>query len=834
MVMLGLARRFARRRPAALVASFLAIGLGALVIAVCGGLLETGIRGDVPPDRLRGAPVVMAATETYLGEAFEERHRADAALLDRLASRQDVRAVVGDVSVPLVTQGRGRRGRVFHLVGHGWSSAQLTSDKLVRGDTPEAQGEAVLSRELARRLHLSIGDRLHVASAGGGLDLSVVGLVTPRSADSLYVTDDQARALLPNARSVDLVALFPTRGVSADELARRLRKADIGAGLRIEAGRDRGLAEFPDAVGENTTLIAMAGASGGLMTGVAVFIVASTLGLSVQLRRRQIALLRAVGTTPAQLRRLILGETLILAVVAAVIAVQPSPAVGRAVLAAFADHGLVADHLVYHQSWIPTIAGIGGAVLTSALSALIAARGMTRIRPVEALASDSSPEPWLRLPRLMLGLLVLAGAVALAIVTALVFDGPVAASTAEPSALLWALALALLAPLILRPFVAVFAPIAACVAPRTGGLAAQTARGRGPRSAGIVIPVMLATGLSTTLLYLQTTQAHATDQAYAESLRADRVLTVPGGQVPLGLADRVARLSGVRAASPLVVSSGFFNPDPGTHPEDANPIPLQGVDAAGAAALTAYQVRAGSLGRLTGNTVAIAQSERQRGRGLGDVVSLRFGDGRSANLRVVAVIATRRGYPTLLLPADLLARHTTTGLADQILIATGAESPATATRLNDRLRSLYPGLVVSDRAHALDLFADQQQTGAWVGYLFIAALVLYTGISLVNTTITVTSQRRPQFRSLRLLGAARHQVIRAMTIEALVLAAAGSALGTMFALATLLPFDSALGEPGLPSGPWWIYPTIVGSATALTVLIARITTAVLDTRPLQS
>jgi ABC-type lipoprotein release transport system permease subunit len=33
------------------------------------------------------------------------------------------------------------------------------------------------------------------------------------------------------------------------------------------------------------------------MTMVAVFIVASTLALSVQLRRRQIALLRAVGAT---------------------------------------------------------------------------------------------------------------------------------------------------------------------------------------------------------------------------------------------------------------------------------------------------------------------------------------------------------------------------------------------------------------------------------------------------------------------------------------------------------------------------------------------------------
>ena len=40
-------------------------------------------------------------------------------------------------------------------------------------------------------------------------------------------------------------------------------------------------------------------------------------------------------------------------------------------------------------------------------------------------------------PRLVLGLVTLAGAIALAAVTALVFNGPIAASTAGPSAMLW-------------------------------------------------------------------------------------------------------------------------------------------------------------------------------------------------------------------------------------------------------------------------------------------------------------------------------------------------------------------------------------------------------------
>jgi putative ABC transport system permease protein len=54
---------------------------------------------------------------------------------------------------------------------------------------------------------------------------------------------------------------------------------------------------------------------------------------------------------------------------------------------------------------------------------------------------------------------------------------------------------------------------------------------------------------------------------------------------------------------------------------------------------------------------------------------------------------------------------------------------------------------------------------------------------------------------LRLVGADRGQLARTMTIEAILVSVAGVVLGTAVTLATLLPFDSALGAPGLPAGP---------------------------------
>jgi putative ABC transport system permease protein len=835
MVMLGVARRTVGRRLPSFVASVVALSFAALIVAVCGGLLETGLRNDLPPARLAAAPIVVAGNQDYRGESLSEQAPLSGALLPELQHVPGVDRVIGDVSFP-VTALSGAKATGPAIVGHGWSSAQLGPFALIAGHAPTAPDDVVVDADIARQLSLGIDSELSTIARGEPTTLRVSGIAgdpagaggSGRDADSgpdptLFLTDDRAQQLAARSGAFDAIAVFPAAGSSTSEVARALRSAlEIdGSDARVLTGVHRGEAEFPGSAAQSTDLIPLAAASGGLMTAVSVFIVGSTLALSVQLRRRQLALLRSIGATPGQVRRLVLGETLLLAIPSVAIGLAPSQLVGRRLLRAFAEHGVVADGLRYHQGFIPTLAAIGAAVLTALIAAFAAARPAVRVRPVQALAAEGAPVARLGWLRWLVGLLALGGGVALAIITALVFNGPIAASTAEPSAMLWALAIALLAPVLIRPVIAVLGALAAVLWPRAGRLARQTLAGRGSRSAAVAIPVLLATGLTTALLYLQTTQQTATDDAYAQALRADRVLTATDGQVPLPLADRAAQLTGVASASPLVTSTGFFETAKGEDPDD---VPMQGIDPDAAG----YPVVAGDLSQLRGQTVAIAAEYRRAGRDVGDTVTLRFGDDSTARLRIVAVIDARRGYPTVLMPPSVLAAHTTTGLADQILVraAPGADLPA----LDGELQRLAPGLTVADRAAAIKSFSDQQNTGLWVGYLFIAALIVYTAVSLINTTVASTAQRRTQLRTLRLIGASPRQIQRAMTIEAAVVAAAGVVLGSGVALAVLLPFDSALGRPGLPAGPWWIFATVVGSGAALSMLVTRATTGWVRTR----
>ncbi|HEX5292808.1 MAG TPA: hypothetical protein VFX25_28390 [Streptosporangiaceae bacterium] len=70
-----------------------------------------------------------------------------------------------------------------------------------------------------------------------------------------------------------------------------------------------------------------------------------------------------------------------------------------------------------------------------------------------------------------------------------------------------------------------------------------------------------------------------------------------------------------------------------------------------------------------------------------------------------------------------------------------------------------------------------------------------------------------------------------MTVYAGLVSGAGVALGTVLALATLLPFDAALGAPGLPAGSPWIYLTVTAAAVLLTVGVTALATRLVNTDP---
>ncbi|MCO8270499.1 ABC transporter permease [Actinoplanes sp. TRM 88003] len=239
----------------------------------------------------------------------------------------------------------------------------------------------------------------------------------------------------------------------------------------------------------NESLVTTAGVGGGWCLVIVAFAVTSTLTLAVRQRDQQIALLRSVGATGPQVRRMIVGEALLVALLAAAVAVPVGWLLGRVLVKLLHNTGQVASTIDPAFGVTALSAGFGVTLLGSLAAAFATARrtsahGRKKQRPL--------------LRRIGAGLFLLIGTNC-AILTATLMDGKgIDAMQTAGQAGIWAsIGLALLAPELLRLVTAALGPVV-----RLFGAPGELAL-RGPRLSAAVMPVLLFTGIATGTVYMQ-------------------------------------------------------------------------------------------------------------------------------------------------------------------------------------------------------------------------------------------------------------------------------------------------------------------------------------------
>lgn len=839
--MIGLALRSLRFHKGGFIASFIALFFGASIVIACGGLLETGVRGLAAPQRYGAAPIVVTGDQHYPGsnKVFQERVGLDAADVRKVAAVPGVKAAVPDLSLPVTLLRDGGKGGI-PATGHGWASASLGPYSVAEGAPSVAAGHVALDSRLAAKAGVHVGDRVTLGMRGAARPYEVGSLVNgPGDSATVFLPDADATRAAPQTGEVDAIGVMTEPGTDDEQVRTAVAQALKGAQVSVLSGDERGRAEFPEVVTHGKNLVSMSAVFGGMAAMVTVFVVASTLGLSIQQRQRQMALLRAIGSTPGQVRRMILAETFIVGVFATALACVPGPRLGEWLLGRFVDAQVVPDVMMYRAGFVPLIAGAGAALVTAVGAAWIAARGAARTRPTEALAEAAVQRRWLNWIRALAALLCLAGGAVLALVT-MQMDGAKAGSTATPAAMLWAIGFGLLGPGLTKVVTAVLQWPLRAVTGFAGHLALLNAKARAIRMAGAVMPVMLATGMATALIYLQTTQSVGAEEAFKDNLRADVVLTSATGGISPSVMEWVGKQPGVKATAAYVPSSGFMEPSKaewadydgkGRAPK-GTPVQINGVSPKGIERTTAVRVVSGSLAGLKADTVALPESSA-KGHKLGERIPMRLGDGTRVEPELVATVGEQRGYGAALMPAELIADHTTNGGVPQILVAAapGTDTAALAARLTGP-GAPAPGLRAAERASLISSQVKQNDTQTWIAYLLVAMVIGYSVIALVNTLVMATAERRREFTLQRLVGATRAQVMRMMTVEALLIAFTGLALGMLIAVATLVPLSSAVLDRAMPAGPPSILITVIASALVLTLGATLLATRIaLRTRP---
>jgi putative ABC transport system permease protein len=698
------------------------------------------------------------------------------ALTSRLAAVPGVRGAIGDVSVPVRLGDR-------EAVAHGWGSAALTPYVLSAGRPPAGPDEVVAG------YGATLGARLSLASTVAARKVTVVGVARPRHSvaqqKAIFLTDAEAERLGGHPGRVDAIGVLAGRGFDASRLPA------VAGGAQVLTGDARGKAEHPELQAARITLIPVTAAFAGLALFIAIFVLTSTMGLSIQQREREIALLRAVAATPRQIRRMIGWEAALVGLIGSALGVWPGMVLGEELGHALVRHGIVPSSFTVDASWIPGAAAVVAGVAIALLAVLAAGRRAARVRPTLALA-DAAVEPRLIGPgRLIGGVLALAGAVPLFAVSTTTHIPETAAATSEMTAIMLVLAVGFLGPIAAR---------------------------LGAKLVGSV-------AMSCTLLFSSTTIDHAVSQERHAGLSGELAITSSGPGLPSAALADARATPGVRSAVALTPTT--LGPSLGVS-DDV--MPAQILDGGPGGGLDAG-VTAGSLNALQGDAIALGRHRADAAHArVGDRVAVTLGDGSHAHATVAAIYSRELAFGDALLAPELAAGHQTSPLLGTVLVR--ADRPAAVSARLRAMARRYPGLRVGNRASLATASDADRELNRWLGPVFVAMIFAFTSIAVLNTLAMIALRRGRELGLLRLVGATHRQVRSMARWEAALIIAIGLGLGLAITAVALLPLSHALTgslRPYVPAAP--LAAILGGSALVALVALAVPTRRALRSRP---
>ena len=311
---------------------FVMIAITATIAAAAGQIMSTAL-GAPGPGRFAAADVVVRPNpRVQLGhgdnaDTFDVQRSAllAPAAVARVASVPGVNRATGDIAFPLTVIGpdgqllHSRGGGPAH--GHGWPSAALTPYRLVAGRAPTSRNQVVVDAPLARAGHLRVGGSVRLVTPAGPADLRLSGIATaPRGQlqrqSSVFVTQQRAQQLSGLGPGFNAIAVRADPGHNTAEVRRGVAAA-VGSNAQVLDHRQAAAADAGDPRAfDRIELVAVVASSGGITLGIAIFVLAGTVAFAIQGRRRELALIRAVGATPSQVRRMLMVETVLIGLAA--------------------------------------------------------------------------------------------------------------------------------------------------------------------------------------------------------------------------------------------------------------------------------------------------------------------------------------------------------------------------------------------------------------------------------------------------------------------------------------------------------------------------------------
>ena len=651
------------------------------------------------------------------------------------------------------------------------------------------QAAGVISRTLADAFSVKAGGTFRLPTANGTMDLTVVGILPPRTVpgnEEVLVTLAQAQAMADQPGKINAIDL----NLDSNEEARRNEmvanvEAALGENYRVGYLLSGSEMFASLKLGQQVfSLFAM------LALFMGAFIIFNTFRTIVVERRRDIGLLRAIGANRQTILGLILVEGLLQGVIGTAAGLFLGYLLGAGILKVASP---VMSQFINLRLGDPVISpGIVGlsvlmGVGVTVLAGLIPALNASAVTPLEALRPSAAEVEFGR----QTGPGFVAGAALTTLSLLALYSHEVA--LVGPGALLFLIGLVLMAPALVRPIAGVFGSLLARLYARSGtGELAQGNLTRQPSRVAITASAsMLGLAIVVAAGGLVTSLTVTLSDVMKKSLGSDYLFIPPSIALwnsNLGsnaaFAERLRAVPGVSDVSTLRFASTAVG---------VNSVSLMGIDPVMFPRVSGLRFQENVLS----DEAAVYQT---LGKERALIANGAFMTLTGAHAGDTVELVTPNGmysYRIVAVGADLLNAKITTAFisqanmqadfdrAEDIFLQLNLRKGVDAAAAEKAIRAVaadFPQFnLIAGRAYYDSMMA--QMNSAFVAmYLVLGMLALPSLIAMLNTLAIGVIERTREIGMIRAVGGTQQQVGRMVLAEALILAAIGTAFGLLAGL----------------------------------------------------
>ncbi|GAA3657683.1 FtsX-like permease family protein [Nocardioides ginsengisoli] len=835
--MLRLTLRTLLARKVRLLMSGLAIILGVAflsgVLVFSHALSKTfdGIIYGSTPD----AVVRAQNTEEFSGNGTQSAEVVTPATIQALAALPQVARADGDVQgvgLNLLAKdgtlvgGTGAPTLSFNYKGSPNMAGQQIM-LLKSGRWPTATDEIVLDQHAAKAGDYRIGDQVKLLAPFGTLERTATLTGTAEfngggtaGATLLVFSTKGAQDLFYQGKDVfNRVSLTAAPGVSQQQLVDAAERV-LPAGFQAVTG-NKVAKESQDAIGKFLDVITI------FLTVFAIiavlvggFIIVNTFSILVAQRTRELALLRALGSSRGQVTRSVLIEAFVLSLVASTLAIGLGLLLARGLAAMFRAFGLDIAGNVLNLTGSAVVSSYVVGIGVTMVAAYLPARRAGRVAPVAAMRSDVAPERTsLRRRTVIGGTLLTIGA------------GAAGYGVADSNALwigvgavIWILTVAALSSVIGKPVLLVCRSVFARVFGAPGRLAGENAL-RDPRRTGATASaLMIGLALVSTIGVLAASLNKSVDDLVNEQFTADLLVQSPTF-LPFStqIGDRIEGIDGVGVLARQQLTPARY---------DGGSIFVTGADDHFADIYTLKVLHGTST--ISGDEAIVTKSfAKDHHLSVGSSLELGFLGAQQLKPKVVGIIDASTVTSDVTVPLDQLTKvgvqRQDTSLS--ILLAPGADAQAVHDRV-DAAAKPAPIVGVYDKVEFADQIRGQINQLLYIIYGLLALAIVIAVIGIVNTLGLSVIERTREVGLLRAVGMSRAKLRRMITLESVTIAVLGAVLGMALGvvIGTLLQraLKTDLTSLGLPLGQLLAFLVVAVVVGVLAAVIPAIRAARLD------